>query len=91
VKNHLNLNMNLTTSTSGLETHKEKVLRSLSLASEYAFEHSEDDGHWYGEMRTNSTMTAEYVLLRYILGIDLRPDADALKHELLSDQNKDGS
>ncbi|TVY49679.1 Squalene--hopene cyclase [Lachnellula occidentalis] len=82
--------MTLKPSASGLETHKEKVLRSISLASEYAFEHSEDDGHWYGEMRTNSTMTAEYVMLQCILGIDLLPNAEAFKHELLSAQKKDG-
>lgn len=66
------------------------MLRSISLASEYAFKHSEDDGHWYGELRSNSTITAEYVMLQYILGIDLLPNAEALKHELLSGQQKDG-
>jgi squalene-hopene/tetraprenyl-beta-curcumene cyclase len=73
------------------ESHAEKVLRSLSLGAEYAFEKAEDGGHWYGELRSNATITSEYVFLRQALGLDLRPVAAALKQELLSDQNEDGS
>jgi squalene-hopene/tetraprenyl-beta-curcumene cyclase len=73
------------------ESHEEKVLRSLSLGSEYAFEKAEADGHWYGELRSNATITSEYVFLRQALGLDLRPVAAALKQELFSDQHEDGS
>jgi len=50
-----------------------------------------DDGHWCGELRSNATITAEYVFLQQALGLDLEIDKQALRQWLLSDQNLDGS
>lgn len=64
---------------------------SLAHAVNHSFESVKSDGHWIGEMRSNATITAEYILLRQSLGLDLEADAEALGCWLLSDQNEDGS
>ena len=67
--------------------------RTLQLAANYAWDDVHNDGHWYGEMKTNATITAEYVMLYQALGLEnnLERDREALSHWLLSDQNPDGS
>jgi squalene-hopene/tetraprenyl-beta-curcumene cyclase len=49
------------------------------------------DGHWYGELQSNVTITAEYVFLYQCLGIELSKDAQALQQHFLSEQQPDGS
>ena len=67
--------------------------KALQLAANYAWDDVHDDGHWYGELRSNATITAEYVMLYQALGLknDLERDREALSHWFLSDQNPDGS
>ena len=66
---------------------------ALKLAANYAWDDVHDDGHWYGELKTNATITAEYVMLYRALGLNksLDRDREALCQWLLSDQNADGS
>ncbi|KAJ5117465.1 hypothetical protein N7448_011097 [Penicillium atrosanguineum] len=64
---------------------------SLQLAASYSFNRRHEDGHWYGELKSNATITAEYVMLRQALGLDMSHDRDELVAWLLSDQNEDGS
>lgn len=47
--------------------------------------------HWCGELESNPTITAEYVLLRQALGLDLAGRAEATTRYLLSHQHSDGS
>ena len=67
--------------------------KALQLAANYAWDDVHDDGHWYGEMKTNATITAEYVMLYQALGLEksLERDREALSRWFLSDQNPDGS
>ena len=65
--------------------------KALSLATKYAFDCTEPDGHWCGELRSNATITAEYVFLRQALGLDLTGDREALCRWFISDQKPDGS
>ena len=67
--------------------------KALELAANYAWDDVYDDGHWYGELKTNATITAEYVMLYQALGLEksLDRDREALCQWLLSDQNSDGS
>lgn len=71
----------------------EQTSNALKLAINYAWEDVHDDGHWYGELKTNATITAEYVMLYQALGLEksLKRDREALCQWLLSDQNPDGS
>ncbi len=64
---------------------------SLARAVSHSLETAQLDGHWVGELRSNATITAEYVFLRQALGIDLKVDTEALSGWLLSTQNEDGS
>lgn len=66
---------------------------ALKRAVTYAWEDVHPDGHWYGELKTNATITAEYIMLYQALGLkkSLDCDRDALCQWLLSDQNPDGS
>ena len=65
--------------------------RALDLAVKYAYEAVKPDGHWCGELRSNATITAEYVFLRQALELDLKADSDALCHWFFSEQKPDGS
>ena len=49
------------------------------------------DGHWCGELRSNATITAEFVFLRQALGLDLKVDSDALCRWFFPEQKPDGS
>ena len=65
--------------------------KGLDLATNYAREVKRGDGHWCGELRSNASITAEYVFLRQALGLDLDIGREALCHWLRSDQKTDGS
>jgi squalene-hopene/tetraprenyl-beta-curcumene cyclase len=68
-----------------------QVEEALKLANDYALGSVHSDGHWYGEMRSNVTVTAEYIFLRQALGLDLKADSAAYCRYILSQQNGDGS
>ena len=71
----------------------EKTRDALKHALDYAWDDVHDDGHWYGELKSNATITAEYVMLYQALGLEktLSRDRKALCQWFLSDQNPDGS
>lgn len=68
-----------------------QVEHALKLSNDYALGLVHPDGHWYGEMNTNVTVTAEYIFLRQALRLDLKTDIAAYCRYLLSQQNSDGS
>ncbi|KZZ92926.1 Hopene cyclase [Moelleriella libera RCEF 2490] len=82
--------------TNGIKEHGPKpelVARaktSLSEATEFAFNIMKDGTHWYGELQSNATLTAEHVFLYQSLGEPM-PDAPLYRKYLLSRQNDDGS
>ena len=47
--------------------------------------------HWCGELRSNSTITAEYVFLYQALGLHLDGDRESLCQYLFAQQKLDGS
>jgi len=68
-----------------------QATRCLSLATTYAFDLINSDGHWCGELLSNVTLTAEHVFFYQSLGLDLSVDGEAYRCYLFSQQNKDGS
>ncbi|CAF9923118.1 hypothetical protein IMSHALPRED_005856 [Imshaugia aleurites] len=66
---------------------------ALEDAVNYAWDNVHDDGHWYGELKSNATITAEYVMLYQALGLEqsLSRDREALCQWFVSDQNPNGS
>lgn len=67
------------------------AVRALELAVKHSFSLVKPDGHWCGELKSNATITAEYVFLRQSLGLDFKNDAKALCRWFLSEQQPDGS
>ena len=68
-----------------------QVQHALRLAANYSIQHQHQDGHWCGELKSNATITAEYVMLRQALNLDMTVDRNELVAWFLSDQNPDGS
>ncbi|KAF7164916.1 hypothetical protein CNMCM5623_009316 [Aspergillus felis] len=67
------------------------VRQSLRKAAESAHQLARDDGHWCGEVGSNVSMTAEYVLLFHSLGLEKSLDSEAIIAWILSEQRTDGS
>lgn len=65
---------------------------ALQQACQFASDSVRPDGHWCGELKSNCTITAEYVFLLQAIGHRrLADDREALCRYLLSEQNEDGS
>lgn len=64
---------------------------ALKLAMEYALGSVHSDGYWCGELKSNVTVTAEYIFLRQAFGLVLTSDLTSYCRYLLSQQNDDGS
>ena len=67
-----------------------KTKHSLALARNHAFDLMLDN-HWYGELISNVTTTAEHIFFLQSLNLDLNVDREAYRRYLLSEQNPDGS
>lgn len=70
-----------------------RTKEALNQATEYARGIAKEDGHWYGELRANVTITAEQVFFLHIFRGEKNSisDADEYKRYLLSEQQSDGS
>ena len=68
-----------------------EVVRVLSMATIYAFDMMNSDGHWCGELLSNVTITAEHISFCQAVGVDLSADSAAYKKYLLSQHRRDGS
>ncbi|KAL4970161.1 terpenoid cyclases/protein prenyltransferase alpha-alpha toroid [Aspergillus stella-maris] len=64
---------------------------TVKRATDWAISKVHDDGHWCGELKSNVTITAEYIFLRQALGLDIQFDGPAYTRHLLSSQSSDGS
>lgn len=68
-----------------------RVSRCLSLATNHALDLRKPDGHWCGELTSNTTMTSEQVFFKQSLGLDQKVHGSKYQRYLLSQQNADGS
>ncbi len=59
-------------------------------AQKYLFRIQRGD-HWCAELESNTTITAEYVMMRQALGLDLAGRAEPIARYLFSKQREDGS
>lgn len=50
-----------------------------------------DEGFWWGELESNPTMEAEYILLTHFLGITDEPRLKKLAHHIINRQRPDGT
>jgi squalene-hopene/tetraprenyl-beta-curcumene cyclase len=58
--------------------------------AEFLFSMQREEGHWCAELESNPTITAEYVYLCQILGLDYAGKRDAIIQYFLNCQNRDG-
>ncbi|CAI7645548.1 unnamed protein product [Penicillium bialowiezense] len=72
-------------------TLAQQAQNAINLAAKYSIHRQHEDGHWCGELKSNATITAEYVMLRQALDLDMTVDREDLISWFLSDQNPDGS
>ncbi|THC94198.1 hypothetical protein EYZ11_006339 [Aspergillus tanneri] len=68
-----------------------QVEHALQFSVDYALGSVHSDGHWCGELKSNVTITAEYIFLQQALGLDLKADNAAYRRHILAQQNRDGS
>lgn len=73
------------------ETLATAARSALAHAVNYSKSTAHSDGHWIGELKSNPTVTAEYVFLYQALGLDLGASAKGLCLWFLSGQKNDGS
>jgi len=65
--------------------------KAVRRAVDYSYGKQRPDGHWCAELESNCTITAEYVLMRQALGLDLTARREGLVRYLFDHQNEDGS
>lgn len=65
--------------------------RAIAEAKAHAFDIVKEDGHWNGELQSNSTITSEYIFMCTALNLSLATDGPALRQWLEADQAPDGS
>lgn len=67
------------------------VSRAIHNAQEYLFAIQQPDGHWIAELEANMTLTAEYIMLMFFMGmVDERKMQKAARYILMMQQD-DGS
>ena len=69
----------------------ETVESTIQRCHEYLLSVQYSDGYWWGELESNPTMEAEYLLLTYFLGVVDQERWRMLANYLLSKQRDDGS
>ena len=57
----------------------------------YLFREQFNDGFWWGELESNPTMEAEFILLHYFLGIQDEKKFSKLSNHIISQQRNDGT
>ena len=67
-----------------------RARQAAASAQDFLFRIQRRD-HWCAELESNTTITAEYVLLRHALGLELAGRKDGIARYLLSRQRSDGS
>lgn len=67
------------------------VLQAAERGTEFLFAVQREDARWCAELESNPTITAEYLFLCQMLGLDFGARREQLRRYLLSAQNADGS
>jgi len=86
--------MTLSVSAPSAPTHStitHSALNAARRAVEHSYAKQKADGHWCAELESNCTITAEYVLMRQALGLDLTVRRAGLVQYLFDHQREDGS
>ena len=74
-----------------MKTQHTNLKKCIEAARNYSLKIQRPDGHWVGELESNTTITAEYIFLLQALGLPFDRDKTPFIKYLLSKQNADGS
>lgn len=69
----------------------EAALKASERAKSYFFSIQKQGTHWCAELESNTTITAEYVFIHQILGLDLSARREKIIRYLFGRQKEDGS
>ncbi len=68
-----------------------RVRRALERTQEYFFRTQHEDGYWWGELESNPTMEAEYIMLTRFMGSDEGDRIPRVAEDIRRRQSADGS
>ena len=80
-----------TLSTNNLDEQKALLNKSIQSSHDYLFNAQYPDGYWWGELESNPTMEAEFILLNFFLGIKDDGRQRKLVEHILRQQRDDGT
>ena len=67
-----------------------RLARALRQATDWLIEQQDESGYWWGELESNPSITAEYLLLTHHLGIGDRSEWDGIARYLRAQQRPEG-
>ncbi len=67
------------------------VERAIGRSQDYFMRTQDEDGYWWGELESNNTMEAEYIMLSHFLGRKDEEKWRKLTNYIVSKQREDGS
>ena len=68
-----------------------RVRRALERTQQYFFRTQHEDGYWWGELESNPTMEAEYIMLTHFMGSDEGDRICRVAEDIRRRQSADGS
>ena len=68
-----------------------RVRKALERTQEYFFRTQDQDGYWWGELESNPTMEAEYIMLTHFMGSDESGRITRVAEDIRRRQSADGS
>jgi len=80
-----------TSSESVIEMQSAILDKSIQISHDYLLDAQHPDGYWWGELETNPTMEAEFILLNFFLGIEGKCRNRKLVNHILLKQREDGT
>lgn len=80
-----------TQSTERADDQRALLDKSIQMSHDYLLGVQYPDGYWWGELESNPTMEAEFILLNYFLGVHDEERNRKLVNHILSKQRDDGT
>ena len=75
-----------------VERNRKRLIRqALERTQSYFFRTQHEEGYWWGELESNPTMEAEYVMLTYFMGSDEGGRIPRIAEDIRRRQSPDGS
>ncbi|MDA1189564.1 MAG: squalene--hopene cyclase, partial [Chloroflexi bacterium] len=73
------------------KTHLDALDATIKKSREYLLRVQYDQGYWWGELKSNPTMEAEFLLLTHFLGVADKDQWRKLANYIIGEQRQDGT